>query len=217
MKKMKRKGCRPHPEKKAFPPRGATPQEDTLAVMKFYELPRSFPKQVAAEARRVASGSVAAAARGRMDLRRKFIFTCDPVTARDYDDALSIEMRRDGSRVLGVHIADVSHYVKEGGAIDREAQKRSTSVYLTGRVVPMLPEALCDGACSLLPGEDRLAFSVFMTFDKSGRCVGSRFAKSVIRSSARFTYSQVMAVLAGLSLLLLRWLDGKGSRRFAEL
>lgn len=131
----------------------------------------------------------------RLDLRKKFIFTCDPETARDYDDALSIETDRRGNRTLGVHIADVSHYVRPGTALDREAYKRATSVYLCDKVVPMLPEELCNGVCSLVPNEDRLAFSVFMTFDKNGEMTKRTFAKSVIRSKARFTYEQVMAVL----------------------
>ena len=130
-------------------------------------------------------------------MRKKFIFTCDPVTARDYDDALSLETDRKGNRILGVHIADVSHYVKPGSAIDREAYRRSTSVYLCDKVVPMLPEELCNGVCSLVPNEDRLAFSVFMTFDRNGEMIHRSFAKSVIRSKARFTYEQVMAIIAG--------------------
>ena len=108
--------------------------------------------------------------------------------------------------MLGVHIADVSHYVKPGSAIDREAYRRSTSVYLCDRVVPMLPESLSNGVCSLVPGEDRLAFSVFMTFDKSGEVTKREFAKSVIRSKARFTYEQVMKVIAGGAA------DGVGKR-----
>ena len=179
-----------------FPSPGRTPREDTAAVMKFYKLPKTFPREVLEEARRV-SGWACDSSGSRMDLRKKFIFTCDPVTARDYDDALSLETDRKGNRVLGVHIADVSHYVRPGSAIDREAYKRSTSVYLCDRVVPMLPETLCNGVCSLVPNEDRLAFSVFMTFDRNGEMVKRSFAKSVIRSKARFTYEQVMKVIGG--------------------
>ena len=179
-----------------FPPPGRTPREDTAAVMKFYRLPKAFPREVEEEASRIASEACDASG-SRLDLRKKFIFTCDPVTARDYDDALSLEIDRKGNRVLGVHIADVSHYVKPGSAIDREAYRRSTSVYLCDRVVPMLPEALCNGVCSLVPNEDRLAFSVFMTFDKNGEMVKRSFAKSLIRSKARFTYEQVMGVISG--------------------
>ena len=185
-----------------FPPPGKTPKEDTAAVMKFYKLPKAFPPAVLAEAKRISSRPLSDAEikrSGRLDLRRKFIFTCDPQSARDYDDALSLETDRKGNRVLGVHIADVSHYVKPGSAIDREAYRRSTSVYLCDRVVPMLPEELCNGVCSLVPDEDRLAFSVFLTFDKNGEVVKRSFSKSVIRSKARFTYEQVMAVIRGKS------------------
>ena len=163
--------------------------------MKFYKLPKAFPPAVLAEARRISARPISDAEikrSGRLDLRRKFIFTCDPQSARDYDDALSLETDRKGNRVLGVHIADVAHYVRPGSALDREAYRRGTSVYLCDRVVPMLPEELSNGVCSLVPGEDRLAFSVFMTFDKKGEMVGRRFAKSVIRSKSRFTYEQVM-------------------------
>ena len=175
-----------------FPRPGATPREDTAAVMKFYRLPRAFPKSVLDEARKVSSLPDESP---RLDLRKKFVFTCDPVTARDYDDALSLETDRKGNRILGVHIADVSHYVRPGSAIDREAYKRSTSVYLCDKVVPMLPEVLCNGLCSLVPNEDRFAFSVFMTFDKKGEMIGRSFAKSVIRSKARYTYEQVMEII----------------------
>ena len=180
-----------------FPPPGRTPAEDTAAVMRFYKLPQAFPPAVLAEARAV--GGLADGADGprRLDLRKKFVFTCDPVTARDYDDALSLETDRRGNRVLGVHIADVSHYVRPGTALDREAYRRSTSVYFCDRVVPMLPEELSNGVCSLVPNEDRLAFSVFMTFDEKGEMVKRSFAKSVIRSKARFTYEQVMKVIDG--------------------
>ena len=175
-----------------------TVQDDTAAVMKEYGLPRAFPAAVMAEARRVTAGGVSASdLKGRLDLRRKFVFTCDPETARDYDDALSLETDRKGNKVLGVHIADVSHYVRPGTALDREAYRRGTSVYLCDRVVPMLPESLSNGACSLVPGEDRLAFSVFLTFDGEGRQVKRSFAKSVIRSKARFTYAEVMDVISG--------------------
>lgn len=183
-------------DKPYFPEPGRTPREDTAAVMRYYGLPHRFSKAVLADAEKAAREKPAPC-KGRLDLRKKFIFTCDPVTARDYDDALSIETDRLGRRVLGVHIADVSHYVKQNSALDREARKRSTSVYFCDRVVPMLPESLCNGVCSLVPDEDRYAFSVFMTFDGKGAMTKATFAKSIIRSKARFTYEQVMKVLRG--------------------
>ena len=171
------------------------PLDDGDAVVREFDLPRSFPQAVIAEAASAVEPDGSCA--GRLDLRKKFIFTCDPETAKDFDDALSIETDRKGNRTLGVHIADVSHYVTPGSALDREAAKRSTSVYLADRVVPMLPERLSNGVCSLMPGVDRYAFSVFITFDGKGRPVKRRFAKSVIRSSVRFAYGQVMAVIRG--------------------
>ena len=171
------------------------PSLDTLAVMKQYDLPESFPRGVLDAAEHV-SARLAEPGK-RLDLRRKFIFTCDPASARDYDDALSLETDKQGNRVLGVHIADVSHFVTPGSALDKEAYRRSTSVYLVDKVVPMLPEQLSNGVCSLVPGQDRLTFSAFLTFDAKGTCVARRFAKSVIRSKARFTYEQVMDVIAG--------------------
>ena len=184
-----------------FPPPGKTAAEDTAAVMKFYKIPQSFPQAVLDEARSLSATPNTKKTNNpnvfsnRLDLRKKFIFTCDPQSARDYDDALSLEFDRRGDRILGVHIADVSHYVRPGSAIDREAYKRSTSVYLCDKVVPMLPEVLCNGLCSLVPNEDRFAFSVFMTFDKKGEMIKRSFAKSIIRSQARYTYEQVMAII----------------------
>lgn len=177
-----------------FPPPGKTPREDTQAVMKFYKLPHSFPQEVLDEAMNVSKRLEKPGK--RLDLRKKYIFTCDPQTARDYDDAISLETDRAGNVVLGVHIADVSHFVLPDSAIDREAKKRSTSVYFADRVVPMLPNELCNGVCSLVPNEDRLAFSVFMTFDEAGVMIKRSFAKSIIRSKARFTYEQVMRVIS---------------------
>ena len=176
--------------------KGFTALDDTKAVMRQYNLPERFPKDALREAKRIGEAGAVFFDK-RLDLRKKFIFTCDPDTAKDFDDALSLDKDRKGNRVLGVHIADVSHYVRPGTALDREAFKRSTSVYLLDRVVPMLPEELSNGVCSLVPGEDRLAFSAFLTFDKDGRCIGRRFAKSVIRSKRRFTYDQVMGMLMG--------------------
>ena len=179
-----------------FPRPGRTPREDTAAVMKHYKLPGEFPRAVLEEAARVSVEKLKNPG-PRLDLRNKYIFTCDPASAKDFDDALSFETDRRGNRILGVHIADVSHFVEPAGALDREAYKRSTSVYFCDRVVPMLPEELSNGVCSLVPGEDRLAFSVFITFNGDGEAVSRSFAKSIIRSKARFTYEEVMKVISG--------------------
>lgn len=169
------------------------PSLDTLAVMRSYDLPQRFPDEVMAEAER-AAGRMAEPGR-RLDLRGKFIFTVDPATARDFDDALSLERDEQGMRVLGVHIADVSHFVKPGSALDQEAVTRGNSVYLPDKVIPMLPEELSNGLCSLKPGQDRLTFSVFMTFDETGRLVRSRCERSIIHSKLRLTYEQALQVL----------------------
>ena len=186
-------------EKPALEP-GETAREDSEAVIKYYNLRSAFPPAVLKEAKLLSRGRGAGvddevASGERLDLRKKFVFTCDPVLARDYDDAISLERDGLGRRVLGVHIADVSHYVAPGGAIDTEAYKRGTSVYLTDRVLPMLPEELSNGLCSLVPGKDRLTFSVFMTFNRRGEMVKAKFAKTVIRSQARFTYEEVMGMI----------------------
>ena len=169
------------------------PSLDTVAVEREFGLPGPFPPEVDAEAQRV---SALLADRGpREDLRGETIVTIDPATAKDFDDALSLSTDEKGRRVLGVHIADVSHFVRPGSALDAEARERGTSVYLVDKVIPMLPEQLSNGVCSLVEGEDRLAFSAFLTFDASGAMVGRRFAKSVIRSSRRLTYGQALAII----------------------
>ncbi|MEG1933091.1 MAG: VacB/RNase II family 3'-5' exoribonuclease [Kiritimatiellia bacterium] len=169
------------------------PSLDTIAIMRQYELPESFPPEVLSESEKVASllhnpGT-------RLDLRDRFILTIDPLTARDFDDAISLEHDEQGNRVLGVHIADVSHFVRPGSALDKEAFHRNTSVYLIDRVIPMLPEQLSNGVCSLQPNEDRLAFSAFLTYDKNGKVIAKSFAKSLIRSKQRLAYEEAFALM----------------------
>jgi ribonuclease R len=132
---------------------------------------------------------------GRLDLRRERIFTIDPVDSKDFDDAISLERLPGGRLRLGVHIADVSHYVRNGSSLDAEAEKRGTSIYLPGHTVHMLPERIAGDLASLRPGEDRLAKSVLMTFDASGEVERYEIARSVIRSVRRFTYEEVLAIL----------------------
>ena len=182
-------------EERVHPAPAENPRDDTLSVMDFYSIRDGFPQNVLDEAERVSHKPISA--KGRLDLRNEAIFTCDPVTARDYDDAVSIKTGRGGKRILGIHIADVSEYVTPASALDKEAFKRSTSVYFADKTVPMLPECLSGGVCSLVPGEDRLAFSVFIEFDRNGRAIGRSFAKSVIRSGKRFTYAEVMSIISG--------------------
>ncbi len=169
------------------------PTLDTRVVLKQFGYDETFPEEVIREAETVSR--LAETPGPREDLRDRLILTIDPARARDFDDALSLDRDGQGRLVLGVHIADVCHYVLPGSALDREAQKRGNSVYFPDRVIPMLPEQLSNGVCSLNPNVDRLAFSVFMTLDEAGAVVGRRFCRSIIRSKHRLTYEQVMALL----------------------
>ncbi|MEJ2334089.1 MAG: ribonuclease R [Gemmatimonadales bacterium] len=134
---------------------------------------------------------------GREDFRNRLVFTIDPADAKDHDDALSARRLKDGKMEIGVHIADVSHYVRPGGAIDREAVERGTSVYLVDRVIPMLPHALSTDLCSLVPDVDRLAFSAIFTMDESGQVAEFRLARTVIRSRFRLAYEEAQEILDG--------------------
>lgn len=165
------------------------PGVDMLSIIKKYRLPLEFPPDVLREAESIPPTISKRELENREDLRRQFIFTIDPDDARDFDDAIQVERRGKGWAV-GVHIADVSHYVRPRTALDREAYSRGNSTYLADRVIPMLPEALSNGICSLRPEEDRLAFSVFAEITEGGSVRNVRFAKSVIRSAVRLTYKE---------------------------
>ncbi|NTU70592.1 MAG: ribonuclease R [Coriobacteriia bacterium] len=158
-----------------------------------------FPSQVAEEASRLRIDVEDALGRerDRRDIRERYTFTIDPIDARDFDDAISIGHTEDGRVVLGVHIADVSHYVPWDSSIDNEARLRATSVYLVDRVLPMLPEELSNGICSLNPAEDRVAFSVDLTLSKDGAVEGAEFYPSVIRSDRRCNYDEVDRWVSG--------------------
>ncbi|MBU4201123.1 MAG: ribonuclease R [Verrucomicrobia bacterium] len=172
----------------------SNPSLDTLAIIRHYGLPDAFPPAAIREAE-ASPEFMEGPGPERRDFRDRFIFTIDPVTARDFDDALSLDTDAQGRRVLGVHIADVSHFVRPGTALDTEARKRGNSVYLPEVVIPMLPEQISNGLCSLRPDEDRLAFSALITFDAQGAPVHSEFYRSVIRSRLRLTYEQALAAL----------------------
>ena len=171
------------------------PGVDLLSVIRNYHLPEEFPQNVIQETNRIPQAVGEAMVGGREDLRKEFIVTIDPDDARDFDDAINVEKLNDSGWQLGVHIADVSAYVQPGSALDREARRRGNSVYLPDRVIPMLPERLSNGVCSLNPGVDRLTRSVFLRFDRNGNVKGARFAASVIRSAHRLTYKQAYSIL----------------------
>jgi ribonuclease R len=168
-----------------------------LGVIRRFAIPDHFPSAVPQAARQAAAHFDPDALDGREDLRTLLTVTIDPPDARDFDDAVSVENLPDGRQRLGVHIADVAHFVPLDGPVDLEARRRGTSAYFPGCVVPMLPEVLSNGVCSLQPGEPRLAKSVFLTYDRAGQVVDTRFADSVICSAARLTYPQVTAAFEG--------------------
>lgn len=169
---------------------------DVLSIIKSYDFDTEFPKKVLAEAEAAPAEISAEALRGRLDLRGEKIITIDGDDSKDLDDAVSLKKTEKGWR-LGVHIADVSHYVRPGSALDKEALRRGTSVYLVDRVIPMLPPRLSNGLCSLNQGEDRLTLSVFVDMDARGNVLGSSFHKSVICSARRMTYNNVWRLIRG--------------------
>ena len=165
------------------------------AILAEYGLPYVYPKAVEAAAERIPAEIPAEEIAKREDFRAVTTFTIDPKDAKDFDDALSIR-RLDGGRwEVGVHIADVTHYVKEGSIIDKEAEQRATSVYLVDRTVPMLPERLCNFICSLRPDEDKLAYSVVFVMTGDGNVKDARIVHAVIRSNRRFTYEEAQSII----------------------
>src|SRR5438067_3907838 len=173
----------------------SAPGVDVLSVIRKYHLPTEFPSDVLDQAERIPETVDAQQIARREDLRNQFIVTIDPDDARDFDDAIHVEKLPNGGWQLGVHIADVATYVEPGSALDREARRRGNSVYLPDRVIPMLPERLSNGVCSLKPEVDRLTHSVFIQFDKRGVAKSARFARSMIRSAHRLTYKEAYAIL----------------------
>jgi ribonuclease R len=168
---------------------------EVLSVARSFGLPMEFPKDVEQEAAHFGEAIPHAEIARRLDLRGTTCFTIDPEDAKDFDDAISFEELPDGNMRLGVHIADVSHYVREGSMLDREAYARGTSVYMVNEVIPMLPERLSNNLCSLKPNVDRPTFSVLMDVDTHGSVKGYTIRKSVIHSKRRFTYEEVQKIL----------------------
>ncbi|MDO4465145.1 MAG: ribonuclease R [Bacillota bacterium] len=172
------------------------PGVDILSIIKGFDLPVEFPERVLNQAQRVAKDVSDADREGRKDLRDVQMVTIDGEDAKDLDDAVSLE-KKDGNYYLGVHIADVTNYVQENSALDREALERGTSVYLVDRVIPMLPHTLSNGICSLNMGEDRLALSCLMTLDEKGTVTGYEIAETVINVDQRMSYTDVNKILEG--------------------
>jgi len=181
---------------------------DTEIIIRKHHLPHTFPGEVSHEAEQLARPVTESDLAGREDFRSLPIVTIDGETARDFDDAVYVERREGGGWLLQVHIADVAHYVTPESPLDREARLRGNSVYFLDRAVPMLPEALSNGMCSLKPREERLVLSAIMQFDSSGRMLNSSMTPGVIRSAERMTYTNVNKVLEG---------DAEMSARYAHL
>ena len=170
------------------------PRVDVLSVIKAYDVPLEFPQEVMQQVKRVNDEVLEREKAGRMDIRGWQTVTIDGEDAKDLDDAITLT-RQDGGYQLGVHIADVSHYVTEGSALDQEALKRGTSIYLIDRVIPMLPHKLSNGICSLNAGVDRLALSCIMDIDAKGRIIGHKIAETVVRVDERMSYTSVAKIL----------------------
>jgi ribonuclease R len=184
------------------------PGVDLNVVMAKYDLPDAFPAEVEVEAERVPKTVGPEAIEGRTDFRPWATVTVDPETARDFDDAISLDRLPNGHWLLAIHIADVGYYVPLGSQLDQEAYLRGTSVYFPDRVVPMLPHALSSHICSLVEGEDRLTQTVVLELDGKGRVQRAEFHDGVIRSAARMTYQQVQKIVDG---------DGELRQRYAAL
>lgn len=174
-----------------------SPGVDILSVLESQNIRYEFPESVSELAKIVPKTVDDWSIAGRLDLRHEQIITIDGDDAKDLDDAICVKMLENGNYELGVHIADVSHYVEENNEFDKEAYLRGTSIYLADRVVPMLPVSLSNGICSLNQGVDRLTLSVIMEIDKTGKVVDHKIAETVINSTARMTYSNVTKILEG--------------------
>ena len=184
--------------RETFGPAG-TRESSTAAILYENEIEPEFPPAALEEAERIPQTVPPEALKGRLDLREECVITIDGASSKDFDDAVSLRYDEKGRPVLGVHIADVSHYVTPGSPLDREAFERGTSVYFADRVVPMLPPSLSNGICSLNPHVDRLTLSCLMTLEKDGTVAEHTLVKSVIRSTERMTYEDCNLLLAGES------------------
>ena len=180
------------------------PRAELLGIFLKYDLATEFPADVEREAAAIPGQVQPRDLAHRLDYRERAVFTIDPDDAKDFDDALSYEVLDGGDVRVGIHIADVSHYVLPGTPLDREAQRRGNSTYLVGVVIPMLPEKLSNGLCSLVEAQDRLCKAVFLTFDKKGQIKATTYANTVIRSRKRLTYKQAYAFIFESDLAKIR-------------
>lgn len=193
------------------------------AILAEYNLPYEFPREVEAEANQISDKITAKDYAERRDCREVTTFTIDPADAKDFDDAVSLRQKENGNWEVGVHIADVTHYVREGSIVEQEARERATSIYLVDRTIPMLPERLSNELCSLRPHEEKLCFSAIFEMDSEANIVGEWFGRTVILSDRRFTYEEAQAIIEGgegdfrQEILTLNGLAQKlRARRFAE-
>jgi ribonuclease R len=177
--------------------KGGQYESEIQSIVRQYHLPCEFDEDCIEQARQAASEFNPEKVDSRENITKKVIVTIDPPDAKDFDDAISLEKDSDGNRVLGVHIADVSHFVEADSPLDAEAKTRGNSVYLPGRTIPMLPEILSNGICSLQPEQKRFVKSVYMTYDGDGNVLSRRFVNSVMCSTQRLTYQQVDKILKG--------------------
>ncbi|MBN2662048.1 MAG: ribonuclease R [Bacteroidales bacterium] len=165
------------------------------AILAEYGLPYKFPEEVEAAAEQISTEITAEEIKKRKDFRKTFTITIDPADAKDFDDAISLKKLENGNFEIGIHIADVTHYLKEGSIIDKEAYKRATSVYLVDRVVPMLPEVLSNNVCSLNANTDKLTFSTVVIFDEEGSIKKTWIGRTIINSNRRFSYEEVQKII----------------------
>lgn len=172
-----------------------TLKSEVTSIAREFGIPVLFDKKILIEAEKINLIIGEEEIKRRIDFREKNVFTIDPVDAKDFDDALSIEKKENGNYEVGVHIADVSHYVKPGSSIDKEASTRGNSVYFVGKAIPMLPEKLSSDLCSLRPNEDRLTFSVIFELTEKGVVINHQISKTIINSKRRFTYEEAQKII----------------------
>lgn len=195
LKEWKERHLSPEGEITALLGKTTEPSAESRALLHRYGLNVEFPPSVIKEVQKLPQAVRVKDLQNRLDLRHQLTLTIDPVDAKDFDDALSVECLESGETRVGVHIADVSAYLRPGSVFDKQAQRRGNSTYLVDQVIPMLPHALSNGICSLIEGEDRLTKSVFLTFSAKGRIKSTEFANTVIHSRKRLTYPQARALL----------------------